>query len=195
MENIKAFFKSLIVKIISGIITTLIVNFAVDKITKFNVLEFCCKKLFELIKLIWHFLNIKIAIWIYIIISILLVTLTILYLVIKNKKEEIQTPDFLKYREDKYKERVKFTWEYKEGYDGKYRMDNFIPICECGCQLDIGRKVGNTYYGVDQYICPKCERQYGNVLTSNEMESFEKILISNIHSGEYKKNIQSRKGE
>ena len=50
MENIKAFFKSLIVKIISGIITTLIVNLAVDKITKFNVLEFCCKKIFELIK-------------------------------------------------------------------------------------------------------------------------------------------------
>lgn len=195
MKNIKAFLKSLIGKIVSGIITTLIVNFAVDKITKFNVIEFCCKKIFELIKLIWNFLNIKIAIWIYIVTSILLVTLTTLYLIIKNKKEEIQIPDFLKYREDKYKGRVKFTWEYKEGYDGKYRMDNFIPICECGCQLDQGRKIGNTYYGVAQYVCPKCEKQYGNVLTSNEMESFEKILISNIHRGEYKKNIYSRKGE
>lgn len=195
MEGIKKFFKSLIVKIISGIITTLIINFVVDKITKFNILEFCYKKILALIKLIWDFFNIKIAIWIYIVISVLLVALTIVYLIIKNKKEEIQEPDFLKYREDKYKGRVKFRWDYQKEYDGKYKMYNFIPMCECGCQLDLTRRKGNTYYGVDQYICPKCEKQYGNVLTSKEMESFEKILISNIHSGEYRKNIGSREGE
>ena len=40
MEKIKAFLKSLVVKIVSGIITTLVVNWGVDKITKFNILEF-----------------------------------------------------------------------------------------------------------------------------------------------------------
>lgn len=189
MGNIKNNFKSMIIKIITGTITTLVVNFLVDKIAKFNIFEFCYKKILELIKLIWDFLNIKIAIWIYIIISVSVTVFIIAYLINRNKKEVLQEPDFLKYREDKYKERVKFRWDYYKGDDGKYNMYNFIPICECGCQLDLTRREGNIYYGVEQYICPKCEKKYGNVLTTKEMESFEKILISNIRSGEYKKNI------
>lgn len=137
----------------------------------------------------------KIAIWIYIVISIGLVAIFIIYLIIQNRRVETAESNFLKYYEDKYKGRVKFRWEYIKDFDGKYRMKNFIPICECGCQLDQTRKIGNSYFGMYQYVCPKCEKQYGNVLTNDEMQSFEKILISNIQSGEYKKIIKSREGE
>ena len=95
-------------------------------------------------------------------------------------------PDFFKYREDKYKNRVKFRWNYEKNYEGKYQLDNFIPICECGCQLDETNQIGNSFLGTDQYVCPKCGKQYGNVLSYEEMQSFEKILISNIENGEYK---------
>ena len=94
MENIKNNFKSVIIKIITGTITTLVANFLVDKIVKLNIFEFCYKKILELIKLIWDFFNIKIAIWIYIIISVLVTIFIILYLIIRNKKEEIQEPVF-----------------------------------------------------------------------------------------------------
>ena len=33
----------------------------------------------------------------------------------------------MKYREDKYKERVKFGWDYYKRDNGKYNMYNFIP--------------------------------------------------------------------
>lgn len=195
METIKKALKSLIGQIIIAVISTIIGNFIVEKITKFNILKFLWEKLLQLLNLIWNFLNIKIAIWIYIVISIGLVGIVIVYLMIQNRRVEIAEPDFLKYREDKYKGRVKFRWEYIKDFEGKYRMENFIPICECGCQLDQKRKIGNSYFGMDQYVCPKCEKQYGNVLNYDEMQSFEKILISNVHSGEYKKIIDSREGE
>lgn len=195
METIKKYLKSLIGQIIIAVISTIIGNFIVEKITKFNILKFLWEKLLQLLNLIWKFLNIKMAVWIYIVISIGLLGIVIVYLMIQNRKVEKVEPDFLKYREDKYKGRVKFKWEYIKDFEGKYRMENFIPICECGCQLDQKRKIGNYYFGMDQYVCPKCEKQYGNVLNYDEMQSFEKILISNVHSGEYKKIIDSRKGE
>lgn len=195
MEKIKKSLKSLIGQVTIAVTSTIIGNFIVEKITKFNILKFLLEKLLQLLNLIWNFLNIKIAIWIYIVISIGLVGMFIVYLMIQNKRVETAEPDFLKYREDKYKGRVKFRWEYRKDFEGKYRMENFIPICECGCQLDQKRKIGNSYFGMDQYVCPKCEKQYGNVLTYDEMQSFEKILISNVHSGEYKKIINSREGE
>ncbi len=188
MEKIKKFLTSLIGQIIMAVISTIIGNFIVEKITKFNILKFLLEKLLELLNLIWKFFNIKIAIWIYIIISIGLVGIFIIYLIVQNRRVEMAKPDFLKYREDKYKGRVKFIWEYNKNYSGKYTMDNFIPICECGCQLDEKRQIGSRHFGTEQYVCPKCGKQYGNVLDYDEMQSFKKILISNIQSGEYKRN-------
>ena len=103
-----------------------------------------------------------------------------------NEQEKIEEPDFLKYNEDKYKGRVKFRWQYEKDYNGKYTLCNFIPICECGCQLDEKWQIGNRHFGTEQYVCPKCGKQYGNVLDYDEMQSFNKILISNIQNGEYK---------
>ena len=186
MEKIKRVLKSLIGQIIMAVISTIIGNFIVEKITKFNILKFIWEKLLRTLNLIWQFLNIKISIWIYIVFFIILVFIFIGYLIIKNKEYEIQEPDFLKYREDKYKGRVKFRWEYNKDYNGKYKMVNFIPICECGCYLDEKKQIGNSYFGTKQYVCPKCGKQYGKVLSYEEMQSFEKILISNIEKGEYK---------
>ena len=93
-------------------------------ITKFNILKFLWEKLLQLLNLIWKFLNIKMAVWIYIVISIGLLGIVIVYLMIQNRKVEKVEPDFLKYREDKYKGRVKFKWEYIKDFEGKYRMEN-----------------------------------------------------------------------
>ena len=147
METIKKYLKSLIGQIIIAVISTIIGNFIVEKITKFNILKFLWEKLLQLLNLIWKFLNIKMAVWIYIVISIGLLGIVIVYLMIQNRKVDKVEPDFLKYREDKYNGRVKFKWEYINDFEGKYRMENFIPICECGCQLDQKRKIGNSYFG------------------------------------------------
>lgn len=186
MKKVKQFLKSLGGQIILGVISTIIANYIVEQIINFNILKFLGEKIWELIKIIWNLLNIKISIWIYIVISIVLILILILCVKIKNEQKKVQEPDFLNYNEDKYKNRVKFRWEYKKDYNGKYTLCNFIPICECGCQLDIRKQIGHTWYGTGQYICPKCEKQYGDVLSDNEMESFNKILISNIRNGEYK---------
>lgn len=195
METIKNFLKSLIGETIIAVISAILGNFMVEKITNFNVLKFLWKKLLQLLNLICDFFNIKIAIWIYIVITVGLIGIVIVYLMIHNRIVKLTEPDFLKYCEDKYKGRVKFRWEYIKDFEGKYRMQNFIPICECGCQLDQKREIGNTYFGINQYVCPKCEKQYGNVLNYDEMQSFEKILISNVRNGDYKKIIDSREGE
>ena len=186
MKKIKEFFKSLMGQTILGVISTIIANFIVEQITQFNILKFLGQKIWELIKIIWNLLNTKIPIWIYIVTSIVLIFILVIYIKIKSEQEKMQEPDFLNYTEDKYKGRVKFRWEYKKDYNGKYVLYNFIPICECGCQLDTRKQIGNSWYGTEQYICPKCEKQYGNILSNEEMESFNKILISNIRNGEYK---------
>lgn len=186
MKKIKQFFKSLMGQTVLGVLSTIIANFIVEQITQFNILKFLGQEIWGLIKIIWNLLNTKIPIWIYIVTSIVLIFILVIYIKIKSEQEKTQEPDFLKYTEDKYKGRVKFRWEYKKDYNGKYVLYNFIPICECGCQLDTRKQIGHTWYGTEQYICPKCEKQYGDVLSNNEMESFNKILISNIRNGEYK---------
>lgn len=196
MEKIKNFLKSLMGEIVITVVSTIVGNFIIEKLTKFNILKFILEKFLELLNLIWDFLNIKIAIWIYVLISIGLVSLFIVFSILQDRRDEITELDFLKYCEDRYKNRVKFRWEYRKDFNGKYVMENFIPICECGCQLDQTKKVGTGYYyGVEQYVCPKCEKQYGNILNYNEMESFKKILISNVCSGEYKKIMENMEGE
>ncbi len=196
MEKIKKFLNSLMGEIVITVVSTIVGNFIIEKLTKFNILKFILEKFLELLNLIWDFFNIKIAIWIYVLISIGLVSLLIVFLILQDRRDEITELDFLKYREDRYKNRVKFRWEYRKDFNGKYVMENFIPICECGCQLDQTKKVGTGYYyGVEQYVCPKCEKQYGNILNYDEMESFKKILISNVHSGEYKKIMENMEGE
>lgn len=186
MKKIKQFFKSLIGQSILGVISTIIANLIVEQITQFNILKFLGQKIWELIKIIWNFLNIKVAIGGYIIIDIALILILTIYVKIINEQEKIEEPDFLKYNEDKYKGRVKFRWQYEKDYNGKYTLCNFIPICECGCQLDEKWQIGNRHFGTEQYVCPKCGKQYGNVLDYDEMQSFNKILISNIQNGEYK---------
>lgn len=196
MEKIKKFLNSLMGEIVITVVSTIVGNFIIEKLTKFNILKFILEKFLELLNLIWDFFNIKIAIWIYVLISIGLVSLLIVFLILQDRRDEITELDFLKYREDRYKNRVKFRWEYRKDFNGKYVMENFIPICECGCQLDQTKKVGTGYYyGVEQYVCPKCEKQYGNILNYDEMESFKKILISNVHSGKYKKIMENMEGE
>ena len=69
MKKIKQFFKSLIGQSILGVISTIIANFIVEQITQFNILKFLGQKIWELIKIIWNFLNIKVAIGGYIIID------------------------------------------------------------------------------------------------------------------------------
>ncbi len=186
MEKIKKILKSLLGQIAIGVISTLIVNIIIEKITNFNMINFLIEKLLELLSFIWELLNMKVAIWIFIVISIVIIALIIIILKIKNRNTKEKEPDFLKYREDKYKNRVKFRWNYEKNYEGKYQLDNFIPICECGCQLDETNQIENIFFGTDQYVCPKCGKQYGKVLSYEEMQSFEKILISNIENGEYK---------
>lgn len=195
MKKIKKILKSLLVQIAIGVISTIIVNLIIEKITNFNIIYFFIEKILELLNFIWTFLNFKLAIWIYILISTVIVTIFVVSLNIRNKNIKETEPDFFKYCEDKYKDRVKFRWEYQKNYDGKYTIINFIPICECGCQLNERNQIGNRHFGTKQYVCPKCEKEYGNVLSYEEMESFEKILISNVRSGEYKKIINNREGE
>lgn len=186
MKNIKIIVKSLFGQIVIGVISTMIVNFIIEKLTNFNIINFFIQIVLKLLNYIWIFLNISIPIWIYIIISIAIAIIFVVLFIIKNNNIKESEPDFLEYCEDKYKNRVKFRWSYEKSYDGKYQMDNFIPICECGCQLDQRNQIDNRYFGTEQYVCPKCGKQYGNVLTYEEMQSFEKILISNIESGDFK---------
>ena len=52
METIKKYLKSLIGQIIIAVISTIIGNFIVEKITKFNILKLIWEKLLKLLKLI-----------------------------------------------------------------------------------------------------------------------------------------------
>ena len=70
MEKIKKILKSLLGQIAIGVISTLIVNIIIEKITNFNMINFLIEKLLELLSFIWELLNMKVAIWIFIVISI-----------------------------------------------------------------------------------------------------------------------------
>ena len=92
MEKIKKILKSLLGQIAIGVISTLIVNIIIEKITNFNMINFLIEKLLELLSFIWELLNMKVAIWIFIVISIVIIALIIIILKIKNRNTKEKEP-------------------------------------------------------------------------------------------------------
>jgi len=91
--------------------------------------------------------------------------------------EQPAEPEWINYVLRRYKSWM-FVWRYEKDYEGKYRVKQITPICECGCQLS-----HNIFY--TQEKCPKCGTSYPQ-LTNEITDELQRVIEHDIRSGEYK---------
>jgi uncharacterized protein YbaR (Trm112 family) len=102
-----------------------------------------------------------------------------------KKPEKSNTPEWLNYKKDYYKN-WKFTWDYYLNSNYQYAMKDLRPICKCGCELSLKDRVGNTCYSNGVLVCPKCNTTYPS-LDEEIIDDFKKIANYNIRNDKFPK--------
>ena len=96
------------------------------------------------------FLNFEIKVWWLLVAIAILFVLLVIYVRILDAKEKSNPIPFLSYTTD-FVLGYAWEWDYKQGYDGKYTMNNLHPVCsKCGMRLKQGGP-----YGLDME-CLRC---------------------------------------
>ena len=157
-DKIKKFVKNPWVIGIGATISGSLIIQLVGWITGTELLKLPLIWFIDILKDIHNFLNDDYILSLYMLIFIFIfgfVTCGIIFLLlirIKILKHET-LPEWLKYKEDKFK-RVLYKWEFEKDYDGNYIVTNIRPYCpKCKCLI-----VAN--------YCPKCDEDFFHKLIS-----------------------------
>ena len=133
--------------VIGGVLLTL-VNDWIKKVdwlsTLKTVIEFIANAVIA-------FLNFEIKVWWLLVAIAILFALLVIYVKILDAKDKSNPIPFLSYTTD-FVLGYTWEWDYMQGYDGKYTINNLHPVCsKCGMILREGR----TIYGKEMK-CLRC---------------------------------------
>ncbi len=178
---IKKFFSNgIVIGVIVSVISTLIASTITALYKQINIIQ----GIKQVLQWIISFFSCKIPIYGFFIIIIVLLIVSGIIEIIK-KPEKGNTPEWLNYKKDNYKD-WKFAWDYYLTSKYQYAMKDLRPICNCGCELSLKDRVGNTYYSYGILVCPKCNTTYPN-MEEEVIDDFKKIVNYNIRNGNFPK--------
>jgi len=136
-----------VINLISSVIYSKIEN--VDFITGFVELW---KKLFNFFIMI---INFRIPVWVIIIVLFIFFVIIKIYIAIIDSKEKYQ-PKYMNYLSDTYKGII-YQWELNK-YGNGIKLENIIPVCNCGGQFTMKQKHKNIHYGSPKLYCVNCDK-------------------------------------
>ncbi|MDF2609308.1 MAG: hypothetical protein K0R92_782 [Lachnospiraceae bacterium] len=178
---IKKFFSN---GIVIGVLISVLSAFIVSAITALYKQVNILQGLKQVFQWIISFFSYKLPIYAFLFIIIgLLIVFGIIKII--KKPEKSNTPEWLNYKKDYYKN-WKFTWDYYLNSNYQYAMKDLRPICKCGCELSLKDRVGNTCYSNGVLVCPKCNTTYPS-LDEEIIDDFKKIANYNIRNDKFPK--------